>query len=97
VRYAKTTSILQESTSIQPLNAKCLDLGFYEKTLISQLHKFAKMNRGRDAPYLGDLLGGCSKCSTSLTMGETEDLPSSGQTFTKETNSETMLKFDMLI
>jgi hypothetical protein len=67
-----------ESTSTQPLNARRLDLGFYEKTLIFQLQKFADLIRGKDVPYLGDLLGGFSKCSTSLTMGETEDLPSSG-------------------
>jgi hypothetical protein len=54
------------------------NLGFYEETLISQLQKFANLIIGRDAPYLGDLLSEFSKCSTSLTMGETEDLPSSG-------------------
>jgi hypothetical protein len=54
------------------------DLGFYEETLISQLQKFADLIRGRDAPYLGDLLSEFSMCSMSLTMGETEDLPSSG-------------------
>jgi hypothetical protein len=54
------------------------DLGFYEETLIYQLKKFTDLIQGKDVPYLGDLLSGFSKCSTSLTMGEIEDLPSNG-------------------
>jgi hypothetical protein len=44
-------------------------------------------------PYLSDLLSKFSKFSTSLEMGETEDLPSNGYTVMKETDSDPMLKF----
>jgi hypothetical protein len=48
---------------------------------------------GKYYAYLGDLLDGFSKCSTRLTMGETEDLPSRGYIVTKETNFDSILKF----
>jgi hypothetical protein len=45
-------------------------LGFYEETLVFQFQNFGDLIRGKDAPYLGDLLGGFSKCSMSLTRGK---------------------------
>jgi hypothetical protein len=79
VRYAKATSFLQGSAPTSAFKLpKRLDLGFYEETLIFQLLNFGDLIRGKDVPSLDDLLGGFCKCSTSLTIGETDDLPSSG-------------------
>jgi hypothetical protein len=55
-----------------------IDLGFYEKTLIYQLHKIVYLIHVKDVPYYEYLLSGFNKCSMILIRGEIEDIPSSG-------------------
>jgi hypothetical protein len=70
-----------------------LQLALPHLPLDLQLRKIIDLIQGKHVPSLGDLLSGFSKYSTSLKMGETRDLPTNGYTVTKETSSETMLKF----
>jgi hypothetical protein len=75
---SRQSPFFKDLLQLQPLDARRLDLGFCEETLIFQLQNFGNLIRGKDVPSLGDPFGGFCKCSTSLTKGETKDLPSIG-------------------